>query len=223
MSDTAIDYDRQNALNNARNAAQPNSAQFHDRQKADNYDSQMPNTTQSRPSDLHIPSHGIADNHHSDQGRANALGDARENEKKEGAMNRFKNTANIAKTVAETATPIGALSLFKQIDFLGDMPFVAAIGAALLKDLLDSVAGPTVVLSILFSALCSIFIFMMLLLVGSHGKKKGTNNLLKKIGILGAGGIADSIPGIDFLPIETLTVAVIYFLTLVERKNASKG
>jgi hypothetical protein len=83
-------------------------------------------------------------------------------------------------------------------------------------------AAETVVLSILFWALCSIFIFMMMLLVGSSGKKKGANKFVKKILFLISGGVADSIPGVDFLPIETLTVAAIYVLELMERKNAQK-
>ncbi|KKQ53040.1 MAG: hypothetical protein US70_C0006G0010 [Parcubacteria group bacterium GW2011_GWD2_38_11] len=193
-------------------------------------DSQMPNAQQSHPGDLHVPQRpdkyndaqypGNYSQGNIENNSVERLDEARKNEGRK--IGGVKDTADTAKKIAETATPVGALSLLKQINFIGDMPFVAAMGAALLKDLLDFVAGPTVVLSILFSVLCSIFIFMMLLLVGASGKKKGANKILSKIAVLGAGGIADSIPGIDFLPIETITVAAIYFLTLVERKNASK-
>jgi hypothetical protein len=127
---------------------------------------------------------------------------------------------NSAKNLAIVANPAGTVSLLKQINLLSDMPYVAAMGAALLKDLLDFVTAETVVISILTSGLCSIFIFMMMLLVGSSGKKKGTNKFIKKIMFLVGGGVADSIPGIDFLPIETLTVVAIYVLELMERKNA---
>ena len=131
--------------------------------------------------------------------------------------------ANAAKNIAQATTPMGAVGLLKQMNLLTDMPYVAAMGAAMLKDLLDFVLAPTVILPILFSVICSVFIFMMLLLVGSAGKKKGASKFLKKAGILVSGGIVDSIPGVDFLPVESLTVAAIYFLTLVERKNAQKN
>ncbi|NTW26898.1 MAG: hypothetical protein HGA36_01095 [Candidatus Moranbacteria bacterium] len=189
-------------------------------EEARNRDLQMPNAQQSHPADLHM--HGATDNYSQNSQSGDHVGSLAAARKSGGNLQSIKNAANMAKSVAETATPMGALSLFKQIDFLGDMPFVAALGAALLKDLLDFVAGPTVVLSILFSALCSIFIFMMMLLAGANGKKKGASKFLSKLGILGVGGIADSIPGVDFLPIESITVAAIYVLTLLERKNAQK-
>jgi hypothetical protein len=179
---------------------------------------QMPNAQQSHPGDLHIPQHesdGVQSQYSFDGDHADNLDTARKN----------SSTLSIeqsAKDIAESATPMGAVSLFKQIDIMSDMPYIAALGAALLKDLLDLVAAPTVVLSILFSILCSIFIFMMLMLVDANGKRKGAKKFLGKIGTLLLGGIADSIPGIDFLPIESLTVAVIYYLTLVERKNAKE-
>lgn len=125
---------------------------------------------------------------------------------------------NKARAIAETATPTGAASLLKQIDFMGDMPFAAAMGAAILKDLFDLVTFETIILPILFSTLCSIFIFMMLILVGSSGKRKSVNALLKKMGFLVAGGVADSV--LSIFPIETAIVALIYFLTLIERRDA---
>ena len=64
---------------------------------------------------------------------------------------------------------------------------------------------------------------MMLLLAGSSGKKKGASKFIQKgLAILG-GGIADSIPGLDFLPIETISVLAVYYMTLVERKDAAQG
>jgi len=131
-------------------------------------------------------------------------------------------TAKVAKDLAEVATPMGALSLLKQIDFIGDMPYVAAIGAAMLKDLFDLATFETVILPILFSALCGIFIFMMMLVVSSNGKKKGASKFLSKIVVLLTGGVADSIPGIDIFPAETVTCAALYIMELMERKNALK-
>ena len=127
------------------------------------------------------------------------------------------NATDIGKNLAKAATPMGFFSVLKKIDFLKDMPFFCAFGFAILKDILDLVFAETVILSILFSILCSIFIFMMLTLAGSNGKRKGTKSIVKKIIPLIGGGILDSIPGLDFLPIETVTVGVIYYMTLAER------
>jgi hypothetical protein len=201
---TAIDHSE--ALENARN---------------------MPNAETSHPGDLRVPQNGMADNYHQNSAADNyPKDDGGDNHvdrlaaARKGGVNE---TAKVAKDLASVATPVGALSLLKQINFLGDMPYIAAMGAAMLKDLLDFVAAPTIILSALFSALCTIFIFMMMLLVGSGGKKKVANNLLKKVAILGTGGIADSIPGIDFFPIESITVVAIYVMVLIERKNAEKN
>jgi len=180
------------------NAGQPSPATFHVPRAADNYNP-------SQRADNYLQENGENNNH------ADRLDDARKND---GGSN-MKEKLDEAKKIAELATPMGAVSLLGQINILSDMPYIAAIGAAILKDLLDFVAGP-----ILFSILCSIFIFMMMVLVGSTGKKKGANKFIKKVLLLIGGGVADSIPGIDFFPIETATVAAIYFLTLVERKNA---
>lgn len=133
-----------------------------------------------------------------------------------------KKELDSVKNLAKTATPLGALSLAKQIDFLGDMPYVAAVGAALLKDALDSVFN-LVLIGGLLSILCSIFIFMMMFLVDAGKKKKMANGLMKKGLALVAGGIADSFPGLGFLPIETLTVGIIYVMTLLERKNSGES
>jgi hypothetical protein len=203
MADDLTEIDRRSALEEARNSKL-----------------QMPNAQSSHPGDLHVPKNtttsnlqGSTDetesNNHSERLDAARRGSIREN---------LKNIRDLG----SIATPMGAVSLVKQIDLIADMPYVAAMGAALLKDLLDFVAAETIVLSALFSMLCTIFIFMMLLLVGANGKKKGASKLLSKIGVLGVGGIADSIPGIDFFPIESITVAVLYVMELIERKNALK-
>ena len=129
---------------------------------------------------------------------------------------------NDAKNLAKAATPAGAFSALKQANLLKDMPFICAFGFAILKDLLDLVFAPTIILSMLFSILCSIFIFMMLMLAGSSGKRKGAQSLIKKGIPLISGGIMDSIPGLDFLPIETVTVGIIYYMALSERADDEK-
>lgn len=133
--------------------------------------------------------------------------------------NNARQALDNAKKNREKIIPKDASSLLKQMDIFTDMPFVLALGAALLKDLIDLVAAETIIFSVLFSILCSIFIAMMLLIAGASGKRKSSKQTVKKILSLLAGGIADSIPGIDFLPIESVTVVVIYVLTLMERKE----
>ena len=142
--------------------------------------------------------------------------------RKENIGSKIHEAAKTVKDLAEVATPMGALSLLKQIDLLNDMPYVAAGVAALAKDLIDIATFETVVLPILFSFLCSIFIYMMLMLVGANGKKKQANAIFKKIGYLVGGGIFSAIPGLDIFPFETATVVVLYFMELSERRNAQE-
>jgi hypothetical protein len=129
-------------------------------------------------------------------------------------------TANAVKNLAQTVTPMGVFSLMKQASLLKDIPFVCAFGAAILKDISDLVFNETVILGFLFSILCSIFIFMMILLAGSGKKGKAASKIVAKTFTLLGGGLADSLPGLGFLPIETLTVLILYMLVLSERANA---
>lgn len=125
-----------------------------------------------------------------------------------------------AKNLTKAATPMGFFSVLKKIDFSKDIPFFCAFGFAILKDILDIVftgTGGLIPLSMLFSILCSIFIFMMLLLAGSSGKKGMASGLLKKGGFLIGGGVVDAMPGVGMFPAETATVGVIYCMTLSER------
>jgi hypothetical protein len=199
---TARDFNNQEALENARK--------------------QEPG--QTHPSDLHVP-HAADENVR--YGENN--NDSQNNDSRVGSLAQIKETAKLAKNVAGVAAgspgaaiALGedALSLWKQVDFMGDMPFAAALGAAILKDLIDIPTFETIILPVLFSMLCSIFIFMMILLTGSSGKKKIAKTIFKKIGVLLGGGVADSIPGLSVFPIETFTVILIYVLTLIERKSS---
>lgn len=140
---------------------------------------------------------------------------ARENSNNPGA----KQMANAAKDLSAAATPMGAVSLMKQIDPLKDIPYFLAIGAAMLKDLITLVTFETVLLPLIAGGLCTIFIFMMMYLVDSGGKRKLASSLLKKGGVLLFGGIVGGV--IPF--VETITVFVVYAMTLSERKNASKS
>ncbi len=134
-----------------------------------------------------------------------------------------QNIKSAAKT-AKKLSKIGAVaSLLKEANMLLDMPFIAALGAAVLKDALDLADFATVILPMLFSSFCSIFIFMMLLLVGASGKKKMASNMIKKGLVVIGGGVFDAVPGLDLFPIETATVLVIYLMTLYERMEAREA
>lgn len=175
------------------------------------------------PTNFHVPkakNDKVSEKGDDDSGNNHAerLDEARKGS--EANAEKGKGALNDAKNIAELATPMGTMSLIKYVDFIGDMPYVAAMGVAMLKDLVDLGTFETVILPILFSMLCSIFIFMMMLMVGSGGKRKSATAIFKKIGFLLGGGVADAIPGLGFFPIETMTVILIYALTLVERKNA---
>jgi hypothetical protein len=119
-------------------------------------------------------------------------------------------------------TPTGFFAALKQASLLKDMPFVCACGFAILKDLLDFVTFETVILPIVFSILCSIFIFMMLMLAHATEKRKTANRFITRFFVIAGGGLLDSLPGIDFLPIETITVFIIYIMVLFERANMER-
>ncbi|HEX8974522.1 MAG TPA: hypothetical protein VF817_03485 [Patescibacteria group bacterium] len=157
--------------------------------------------------------------------RSRRLQEARERAKtdhEEGASD-LKKWAHTTKGVAQYANPLGAISLLGQVDFLADMPYAAALGAAVLKDILDIADFETVVLPFLFSLLCTIFIFMMLQLVGGNKKKSSARTFVKSTVALIGGGLADAIPGVDLLPIETAVVIVLYIWELRARKEAAGG
>lgn len=159
------------------------------------------------PDDFHAPQeNGGHDDIPKEYSRA--ISEARRNPK-----SAVKNARNI----------LSAASLWKYVEPISDLPFAAALGGAMLKDLLDLATFETVILPMIFSMLCSIFIFMMLLLAGAGGKRKTANKILQKILIIIGGGMVDGIPGLDFLPIETITVIIIYMLTLMERRDAEQG
>lgn len=182
------------------------------------------------PDQFNVPKNGRADNH------VDRLAEAREKDEKSKTEKKqsggIKGVASAAKNIAEVATPMGAFSLLGQINFIGDMPYVAALGAAMFKDLLDltflgSLPGVGTVLTIC----CSIFIGMMLYLSEVDGKtKKKARRIVKiiksrtgkKIAIIIGGTILESVLGINFFPVESAIVIVIYALTLLDRKNAQQ-
>lgn len=132
--------------------------------------------------------------------------------------------ADTAKTLASAATPAGYFALLSQVSIFNDMPYIIAFGAAILKDALDlafigSLPGIGTVLTIC----ASILIFFMMLLSGSGKKKKMAQGMIKKGLALLGGTIFEMIGfGLNFFPMQTATVLLVYLMELADRKKAAE-
>jgi hypothetical protein len=131
---------------------------------------------------------------------------------------------NTAKTFSDAANPIGAISLSTQIKG-SDWPYGIAFGAALLKDILDfGFIGSLPGIGTAISFLAGITIFFMMLLAGSGQQGKMVKGMIKKSLVLAGGTLVEAIGfGLNFLPIETLTVIIILIMALGERKRAKEA
>jgi hypothetical protein len=162
------------------------------------------------------------------------LREIREREKREKASQNFKKynagknkkqTARLvgeAAVLAKNATPWGVLSLLGEFNIFSDWMYGAALFAAIFKDLLDiiEITGIGYAIVVVATFCAGIFIAMMMLL-GSFSNEAGRKQqkIIRSWLILGGGTIMELIPGIDFVPIETLTVIIIYALLLSHRKQ----
>jgi hypothetical protein len=104
------------------------------------------------------------------------------------------------------------------------MPYIIALIAALLKDALDlAFIGSLPGIGTVITICCSILIFFMMLLSGSGQRRKMARGMIKKGLLLLGGTIVEMIGfGINFFPIETFTVALVYLMELSERKKAAQ-
>lgn len=140
----------------------------------------------------------------------------------------------MARMASQAGTPAGqaklaataakeALSLPRYIEWGNDWPFVAALLAGILKDLLDFIGiGSLPAIGTVVSICISIFIGFMMLLAGSSGKRKMVKGAMKRFMVLIGGTVAELLFGLNFLPIETIMVIAIYIMVLVERKQAEE-
>ncbi len=168
---------------------------------------------QEGPANFHVPQK--SENHAKE-------GDKQAHKERLNASRRISgaNPKNAVKAVKDIAS---AASLWKYVNPITDMPIAVAFCGALLKDLLDMVTFETVILPMILGALCTILILMMLFLAGAGGKRKGANKIILRILLIIGGGVVDAVPGIDFLPVETATVATVYYTMLVERRDAAQA
>lgn len=206
MGNAAIDYEKQNALEEARMEPQ-------------------------RAEHFNVPQNGHADNYSEDSEDENGNTEEKSDEEKHaerlekarsgsGEEGEAKKMKNLAEDAAKIATPMGAFSLLKQINPIGDIPFAAAIIASMLKDILDVPTFATAIIPFIFSLLCGIFVFMMILLVGANENKKIATKLIKKAGIIASTTITGLIPGLNILPEATIGTLLVFFTTLSERKHS---
>lgn len=132
---------------------------------------------------------------------------------------------NSAKDLAKKATPWGMISLMRGGNLLSDWMYGLAMMAAMLKDMLD-IAGATGILYIMVvvaTFLCSIFIAMMMLLGSfSNGAGRAQQKMIRSWLVLLGGTTVEMLFGINFLPIETLTVLIVYVMMLSSRAESKK-
>lgn len=130
---------------------------------------------------------------------------------------------NTVQNLAKATKPLGFFSLLTKASIFKDMPFACALGAAILKDGLDlALIGSLPGIGTVITILCSIFIGMMMLLAGMGGSRKVVRGAFGRIGMLLGGSIAEFIPGINFFPVQSATVFIIYIMTLVGRERTNK-
>lgn len=99
-----------------------------------------------------------------------------------------------------------------------------ALMAAILKDLLDYVGiGSLPAIGYVVTICVSFVIGLMVFIAGSGSKKRNrAKSLIKKLVTLGGGTIVESLLfGLNFLPIETLTVIVLY--RIVKKEKAAEA
>lgn len=131
-----------------------------------------------------------------------------------------KNTINDAKNLAKSATPWGALKLLAKANPITDWMYGLAFVAAIFKDFLDfvEITGFLYIIVIISTFLVSIFIAMMMLLgsfTTGHGRRD--QKIIRSWLILMGGTTAELLFGVNILPIETVTVALIYMFALSAR------
>ncbi|TSA45446.1 hypothetical protein D4R51_01825 [bacterium] len=109
-------------------------------------------------------------------------------------------------------------SVLKQIDFGRDWIFILVASFALLKDIFDvalaGVPGVGVVVSWIMAIMLLLLTVVALLLTGSDLKNRG---MAKYILTMAVGFIAESLPGIDWLPLAFIETLLVYALTLFDR------
>lgn len=163
----------------------------------------------------------------SEQEHAENLRDSRSDSLKKSAKNAKKKIGKVVATVSSLA----------YIDPFMDWLFGIALIFAILKDILDLInnflitaGGVGWLLIIIFTSFCALIIGVIMLLTGSSGKRGAakkeargiSRKIWKRILLLLGFSLAEILPIIDLLPMETIVVCVIFKMTLAERKAAAQ-
>ncbi|MFA6183884.1 MAG: hypothetical protein WC682_02150 [Parcubacteria group bacterium] len=148
----------------------------------------------------------------------------KENEKKETK----KYTGKLAKIAAPLAAARKAKDLVTaptEFRIMDVFVYGLAMALAFLKDLLDlAFIGSLPAIGTVITFCISIAIGFVLLFDGvTMSKRKVARRLTKKFLILIAGTIVEGVLfGLNFLPFEMLTVGIIYWMSLVDRKSEKR-
>lgn len=152
--------------------------------------------------------------------------DSRNTTNENGAMHRALRRTPAGRALS--ALHANPFSLAKQVRLFADIPYVIAIGAAILKDVLDyAFIGSLPAIGTVLTLLISILIGLMMLLAGSFDTYRVTKRVAKRIllryMILTGGTLSEFLFGLNFFPIETLCVIIIYLIVLADRARAAKA
>ena len=113
------------------------------------------------------------------------------------------------------------ISLGKYMDPFMDWLFGIALTLAIFKDISDFVGlGSLPLIGTLITFAVSFIIGMIMFITGSGMKKRIVKALLKKYGVLIFGSFLEMFFGLNFFPIETFMVIIVFYLTLRERMLA---
>jgi high-affinity Fe2+/Pb2+ permease len=128
-----------------------------------------------------------------------------------------------AKALAKSTTPWGFFSLLREGNPFMDWMYGIAIFFAILKDILDflNLTGIGYIIVFVATICCSIIIAMAMLLGSfANGAGRAQQKMIRSWLTLLIGTTVELIPGVDFIPLETFTVLVVYFMLLADRKVA---
>lgn len=138
-------------------------------------------------------------------------------------------TATHKQAVKDIKKKINPVSLLKQLNPFIDWLFGIALALAILKDILDIVNTALIVaggigelLIIIFTFFISVIIFLILVITGSQKNVKLAKSIIKKFLLIVATAMAEMIPAIGMLPMETILVVVVFLITLQERKKGAQ-
>lgn len=125
-----------------------------------------------------------------------------------------KNPKEAIKKIANAA------SLMVYFNPFMDWLFGIALALALLKDILDiTLIGSIPVLGTAITLMISLTIALIMIITGSAQKVK-ISKFAKRYVVLIGGTLIEMVFGIDFMPVETAVIIIIFYMTLKQRKEA---